>query len=81
MGVIVNLALWFALHVFFARVDLIEGWGLRLWLPDATSLDWRVLAVAIVSGYLLLARHWNIALVLAASAGLSLIISHLHLIS
>ncbi|HSR01016.1 MAG TPA: chromate efflux transporter, partial [Sphingomicrobium sp.] len=30
VGVIANLALWFALHVLFARVAVVEAWPLRL---------------------------------------------------
>ena len=41
VGVIANLALWFALHVLFARVDVVEAGPLRLQSPDWTSFDWR----------------------------------------
>lgn len=72
VGVILNLAVWFALHVFFAKVTPTVAGPLRLWLPDPSTLDWRVVALAAVSGYLLLQRHWGIAPVLAVAAGLSL---------
>ena len=39
VGVIMNLALWFALHVLFARM-VPTGWpGVRLELPDLTTLN------------------------------------------
>jgi chromate transporter len=70
VGVILNLAVWFALHVFFERVTLVEIAGLKLWTPHLATLDWRVVLLAAVSGYLLLLRHWGIASVLGvASAG------------
>jgi chromate transporter len=72
VGVILNLAIWFALHVFFARVTLVETAGLKLWIPHLTSLDWRVVLLAAVSGVLLLHRHWGIAPVLGVAAALAL---------
>jgi chromate transporter len=46
VGVILNLALWFALHVMFARVD--ERWfgPLRLFVPEWRTLDAAALALA-----------------------------------
>jgi chromate transporter len=68
VGVILNLAVWFALHVFFTKVALVETAGLKLWTPELASLDWRVVLLAAVSGYLLLVRHWGIAMVLAVAS-------------
>jgi chromate transporter len=74
VGVILNLAVWFALHVFFARVDAVHAGPLVLWTPDPSSLDWRVVLLAAISAALLLYRHWNMVLVLAiaAAGGLAL---------
>ena len=72
VGVILNLAVWFGLHVFFARVDHIAAGPLSLWVPDVTTLDWRVVVLAAISGYLLLWRHVGIVQVLALAAILSL---------
>ena len=72
VGVIANLALWFALHVFFGEVTLTEAGPFSLWVPDLGTLDWRVVVIAMVSGWLLLGRHWNVPAVLAVSAGLAL---------
>lgn len=74
VGVILNLAVWFALHVFFHKVTLVEAGFLRLWIPDVATLDWRVVVLAALSGVLLLARHWGIAQVLAAASALAVII-------
>jgi chromate transporter len=71
VGVILNLAVWFALHVFFGRVELIETGPLKLWTPALASLDWRVVGLAAISGALLLWRHWSIAAVLAVAAALA----------
>lgn len=72
VGVILNLAVWFALHVFFSKVDLVQTSGLKLWLPDVTTLDWRVVLLSVISGVLLLQRHWGIAPVLGIAAVLGL---------
>lgn len=71
VGVILNLAVWFALHVFFATVGLTEAGPLKLWLPDLTTLNWIVVALAALSGWLLLVRHWSIPAVLAVAAALA----------
>ncbi len=71
VGVILNLAVWFALHVFFTEVRLVEAWGASLWTPTLASLDWRVVLLSCIAGYLLLARHWGIPAVLGASAALA----------
>jgi chromate transporter len=72
VGVILNLAVWFALHVFFARVTLVEWGSLKLWIPAVATLDGRVVVLAGLSAFLLLRRHWSILSVLALSAALAL---------
>ena len=74
VGVILNLAVWFALHVFFRQVTLVEAGPLTLWTPTLASLDWRVALLGGLSGFLLLSRHWAIAQVLALSAALAVAI-------
>lgn len=74
VGVILNLSLWFGLHVFFAKVDLVQVGPLSLWMPEFSSLDVRVIVLAALSGYLLLWRHWGIPVVLAIAAGLALLL-------
>jgi chromate transporter len=71
VGVILNLAVWFGLHVFFGTVTLTEAWPLRLWLPTLGTLDWRVVALAAISAVLLLRQHWGIPSVLGVAAGLA----------
>lgn len=72
VGVIMNLAVWFALHVFFGTVTLTRVYNLNLWVPDLSTVDWRVVGLAAISGILLLVRHWSIPCVLAVAAMLSL---------
>ena len=74
VGVIFNLALWFALHVFFAEVRLSEFGVLKLWMPTLATLDWRVVMLASISGVLLLRLHWSIPSVLAVASVLGVAI-------
>jgi chromate transporter len=74
VGVIFNLALWFALHVFFAEVRLIEFGVLKLWTPTLATIDWRVMALATISGLLLLRLHWGIPSVLAVASALGAVV-------
>ena len=77
VGVIANLSLWFAAHVFFAHVGRIDGFALHTILPQVSSLRLLPATLAIAAAYLLLQRHWSLPLVLAlaaiASAAASLI--------
>ncbi len=70
VGVILNLSVWFALHVFFDEVTLIQNGLLNLWLPTLSSLNLIIVALAAICGYLLLVRHVNLLWVLALSAAL-----------
>lgn len=74
VGVILNLALWFALHVLFARVD--EQWfgPARLFVPDLASLDpWALLiAAAAMVAMLRLKLGMLPTLALSAFAGMAL---------
>ena len=49
VGVILNLAVWFALHVVFARVVVVGAPLLALQLPVLSSIDWAALALALVA--------------------------------
>lgn len=42
VGVILNLALWFALHVVFGEVRSFDLFGVGPDLPVLASIDWRV---------------------------------------
>jgi chromate transporter len=74
VGVILNLAIWFALHVFFAKVMLVKAGPLTLWTPTLSSLDWRVVVLSVMAGFLLLKRHWGIPSVLAVTSAAALAI-------
>jgi chromate transporter len=68
VGVILNLTVWFALHVFFGKVTPTVLGPLKLWVPDLATLDLKIVVLAAISGILLLWQHWNIIAVLAVAA-------------
>jgi chromate transporter len=74
VGVIANLALWFALHVLFARTMVVPLGGWSATLPDPVSLDWRAALLAVVAAVLVFGARWNVIRVLAvcAAGGLAL---------
>jgi len=68
VGVIANLALWFALHVLFRAVGPL---GLPVW----SSLDWRALAIALGAALLLFRFRRSVLEVLALSGLAALALS------
>ena len=46
VGVILNLAVWFAVHTIFGTVNVYTGFGLHLAVPDWRSVNWTTLALA-----------------------------------
>ena len=72
VGVILNLAIWFALHVFFARVAPVQVGPLKLWTPDLATLDLQVVVLALVSAAALLWFHAGLVWTLLLAAGLAL---------
>jgi chromate transporter len=68
VGVILNLTVWFALHVAFGKVGLTELGPLKLYVPDVATLDPKIVILAAISAFLLLWRHWNVIAVLAVAA-------------
>ena len=68
VGVILNLSVWFGLHVFFKTVTPQKIGFVTLWQPDLVSLDWRVAVLSLLCAILLLKYHWNIMQVLLVSA-------------
>jgi len=71
VGVILNLSLWFGLHVVFARVERLPGL-VPLWWPDVSTFDPAALLLSLAMAFALLRLKIGIpkTLVLAALAGL-----------
>ena len=72
VGVILNLSIWFGLHVLFGKVDRIEG-VFKPWLPDLQTLDFAALAISAIAALALLRLHLGIPKTLALCAALGVI--------
>ena len=68
VGVILNLSIWFAVHVFFERVGEERLGPATLLTPDLTSINIVAIGLAILAGYLILLRHWGLPAVLGLAA-------------
>ena len=64
VGVILNLSLWFALHVFFGTLTQTKVGPATLLFPDLTTLDPRALVLALGAGFLLIRIKWDLLAVL-----------------
>lgn len=71
VGVILNLSIWFGLHVMFENVTKQQYGALTIWEPELASIDWRVAVLSVLSMILLLKLHWGLFKVLVISALLS----------
>jgi chromate transporter len=72
VGVILNLSLWFALHVLFRSVAVRDVGPVHLLVPDPTSIDVRAGVLAAVAALLLFRFHAGVMATLAVCAALSL---------
>ena len=70
VGVILNLALWFGLHVLFAQVTE-TGYGpLKLLVPELASLDLAALVLFAAAALALFRLHLGVLPTLVATAAL-----------
>ena len=76
VGVVASLAVTFGLHVLFAAVGEVRGAGLRLPVPEWSSLRPDMLALSLVAGALLFRFHAGVVATVAAmaAAGLTLML-------
>ena len=74
VGVIANLSLWFAVHVFFSKTGVVDWGPLHIVWPSVLTLQPLAVCLAVLSGVLLLRYKWALGYVLFASAGTSLMI-------
>lgn len=73
VGVILNLAVWFGLHVIFGVVNERQLGPLRLYVPEWGTLDLAALVLTVISFIALFRFKIGMLLTLALSAGLGLI--------
>jgi len=77
VGVILNLSLWFALHVIFKTVEPVDYGLLRLWSPDPNSFQVKAALLAGLAAVLILWARLGILTTLAICAGASLTLAAL----
>lgn len=68
VGVILNLSLWFAAHVFFTEVTSMWLGPLRLLVPTPDTLDWRAAVLAVAAGIAVFGLRWGLLRILAVCA-------------
>jgi chromate transporter len=75
VGAVLNLSLWFALHVLFREVAARQWGPVRLLVPAGGSADLAAMLFAVVALALLAWRGWGMLAVLGAAAGAGMILS------
>ena len=77
VGVVLNLAIWFGLHVLFGEVEEVRTGILRLWVPDPATLDPWALALSVAALVAVLRFHAGMLPVLGMAAAAGVAISFL----
>ena len=73
VGVVLNLAIWFALHVAFGEVNEVRAYGLKLQVPVPGTLDLATVILAAGSFVAMLRFKIGMIPVIAASAALGVL--------
>ncbi|PHR16997.1 MAG: chromate transporter [Hoeflea sp.] len=68
VGVILNLSVWFTLHVLFATVTREQRGPFTLWLPELATIEWLALLLFGLSCLLAFRLHWGIIRILLVAS-------------
>lgn len=68
VGVILNLSVWFALHVLFATVSRAHWGPFTVWLPDLATIEWLALVLFGLSCLLAFRLRWGIIRILLVAS-------------
>ncbi len=68
VGVVLNLAVWFALHALFAELDEKNAGPLHVLVPDLASINWLALALSAAAAVATFKYHAGMLKVLAGCA-------------
>ena len=79
VGVIANLAIFFAAHTLFREVATLTWGPVHLQLPDPTSLDPTALAFAVAAAVLLFRVRWSVLRTLGVCAAAGLVLGAVRL--
>jgi chromate transporter len=77
VGVIAQLALYFATHTFFSRQTRVDFGWFSWQLPQLASLQWPSVLLAMIAAWLIFRRGWPLLRVLGVAAGLGLVVGFL----
>jgi chromate transporter len=72
VGVILNLCVWFTLHVLFSRIVEKSSGPLRWFAIDVTSLDFAAAALAVIAAALVFRLHFGLIQTIGAMAALGI---------
>jgi chromate transporter len=75
VGAVLNLSLWFALHVLFREVGEFRWGAVRVLVPAGGSADLMAMLFAVVALALLAWRGWGMLAVLGVAAGAGMVLS------
>ncbi len=70
VGVILNLAVWFAVHTLFGEVGTFAAYGLEVAVPRPATIDWLAAGIGLVAAVLLFRAKLGILPTLGISAAL-----------
>ena len=73
VGVILNLSIWFMLHVFFEKISDVQFGPINLFWPNFSYINVPAIFLTSISIWLIIRLKWNIALVLLINASLALL--------
>jgi chromate transporter len=74
VGVILNLSVWFGLHVLFGKVERMNAGWFQPWSPAWGNLSWTALALSVLAGMLLLRLHFSVFRTLAVCGALGIVV-------
>ena len=78
VGVILNLSIWFMLHVFFEKISDVQFGPINLLWPNFSYINVPAIFLTSISIWLIIRLKWNIASVLLINASLALLQSLLN---
>ena len=76
-GVILNLSVWFALHVIFRTVGEVQIGPLAVAAPDTSSIDWTAAGLAVLAAMMLFRLHAGIMTTLGVCGALGLLVTQM----
>lgn len=76
VGVILNLSIWFSLHVLFSDINRHDFGLAHIWWPALASIEWLAVGLFGLSAILVFRLHWNILKVLPTIAILGAVLRY-----